>query len=206
MVAIRSPFCRSTPSYCAYLSGEDLSHYSNKIESVGLRKCPYYRYLTKKVMSEWETLRRAWPTTWRKNSWHRYDMKKLRHCRPMYRPLTWSSTQVTGIQRQKLAHVYAAPETSAGWLALETGSCNMGFKYWLFVLRAVLPVVTRVLLCYLVVLVHGQMTIIFIVYVCLSVCLFVCAEFFSAVFDPISIKLGHITHVICLGLVVSPRI
>jgi len=24
----------------------------NKIESVGLRKCPYYRYLTKKVMSE----------------------------------------------------------------------------------------------------------------------------------------------------------
>ena len=37
--------------------------------------------------------------------------------------------------------------------------------------------------------------------VCLSVSLFV--QFFSAVFDPISIKLGH---VICLGLVVSPRI
>jgi len=37
------------------------------------------------------------------------------------------------------------------------------------------------------------------------VCLFVCAEFFSAVFDPISIKLGHY-YVICLGLVVSPRI
>jgi len=35
-------------------------------------------------------------------------------------------------------------------------------------------------------LVHGQVTIIFAV----SVCLFVCAEFFSAVFDPISIKLG----------------
>ena len=49
------------------------------------------------------------------------------------------------------------------------------------------------------VLVHGQVTIIFVV----SVCLFVCAEFFPAVFDPISIKLGH---VICLGLVVSPRI
>jgi len=43
MVAIRSPFCRSTPS-----------RYSNKIESVGLRKRkrPYKRYLTKKVMSE----------------------------------------------------------------------------------------------------------------------------------------------------------
>jgi len=26
--------------------------YSNKIESVGLRKCPYYGYLTKKVMSQ----------------------------------------------------------------------------------------------------------------------------------------------------------
>ena len=33
------------------------------------------------------------------------------------------------------------------------------------------------------------------VYVCLSVCLFVCAEFFSAVFDPISIKLGHMLYV-----------
>jgi len=48
-------------------------------------------------------------------------------------------------------------------------------------------------------LVHGQVTIIFVVpvglSVCLSVCLFVCAEFFSAVFDPISIKLGHMLHV-----------
>jgi len=40
-------------------------------------------------------------------------------------------------------------------------------------------------------LVHGQVTIIFVV----SVCLFVCAEFFSAVFDPIWIKLGHMLHV-----------
>jgi len=39
-------------------------------------------------------------------------------------------------------------------------------------------------------LVHGQVTIIFVVSVGLSVCLFVCAEFFSAVFDSISIKLG----------------
>jgi len=48
-------------------------------------------------------------------------------------------------------------------------------------------------------MVHGQVTIIFIVSVglsvCLSVCLFVCAEFFSAVFDPISIKLGHMLYV-----------
>jgi len=44
-------------------------------------------------------------------------------------------------------------------------------------------------------LVHGQVTIIFVVSVCLSVCLFDCAEFFSAVFDPISIKLGHMLYV-----------
>jgi len=58
--------------------------------------------------------------------------------------------------------------------------------------------------CMALVLVHGQVTVIFEVSVGLSVCcLFVCAEFFSAVFDPISIKYGH---VICLGLVVSRRI
>jgi len=48
-------------------------------------------------------------------------------------------------------------------------------------------------------LVHGQVTIIFVVSVglsvCLFVCLFVCAEFFSAVFDPISIKLEHMLYV-----------
>jgi len=42
-------------------------------------------------------------------------------------------------------------------------------------------------------LVHGQVAIIFVVSVGLSVCLFV--EFFSAVFDPISIKLGHMLYV-----------
>jgi len=41
------------------------------------------------------------------------------------------------------------------------------------------------------VLVHGQVTIIFVV----SVYLIVCAEFFSAVFDPIWIKLGYMLHV-----------
>jgi len=40
-------------------------------------------------------------------------------------------------------------------------------------------------------LVHGLVIVIFLV----SVCLFVCAEFFSAVFDPISIKLGHMLYV-----------
>jgi len=37
-------------AYCVKLNDEHLSRYSNKIESVGLRKCPYYHYLTNKVM------------------------------------------------------------------------------------------------------------------------------------------------------------
>jgi len=44
-------------------------------------------------------------------------------------------------------------------------------------------------------LVHGQVTIIFVVSVCLSDSLFVCVEIFSAVFDPILIKLRHILYV-----------
>jgi len=37
-------------AYFVKLSDEDLSCYSSKIESVGLRKCRYYHYLTKEVM------------------------------------------------------------------------------------------------------------------------------------------------------------
>jgi len=36
-------------AYCVKSSGEDLSRYSDKIESVGLRKCTYYHRLTKKL-------------------------------------------------------------------------------------------------------------------------------------------------------------
>ena len=38
-------------TYTVKLSGEDFSQYLNKIESVGLRKCLYYRYLSKEVVS-----------------------------------------------------------------------------------------------------------------------------------------------------------
>jgi len=59
------------------LSGEDFCRYVNKIESAGFRKCPYYHYL----------LRRKWchnnkhfsdlaPHHVRKNSWHRYSMRR----------------------------------------------------------------------------------------------------------------------------------
>jgi len=60
----------------------------NKIESVGLRKCPCYRYLIEKVMStdvSQQIFRIACPTKWRKTA----DMKKLRHCHPMY---NWAIT------------------------------------------------------------------------------------------------------------------
>jgi len=48
VVTIRSLCCGATRRIV--LRGEDLSRYSNKIESVGLRKRPYYHYLVKKVM------------------------------------------------------------------------------------------------------------------------------------------------------------
>jgi len=37
-------------AYCVKFSTGDLSRYSNKIESVSLRKYPYCHYFTKKVM------------------------------------------------------------------------------------------------------------------------------------------------------------
>jgi len=41
-------------AYWVKLGGEDSSRCSNKTESVavGLRKCPYYHYLTKTAMSQ----------------------------------------------------------------------------------------------------------------------------------------------------------
>jgi len=38
-------------AYCVKLSDKDMSRYSDKIESVALRKCLHYYYFTKKVMS-----------------------------------------------------------------------------------------------------------------------------------------------------------
>ena len=42
----------SNTAYCVKLSDEDLPRYSNKIESVVSRICPYYHYLAKKVMPQ----------------------------------------------------------------------------------------------------------------------------------------------------------
>ena len=40
-VTIRSPYCGYNTTECVELNGEDLSCYSNKIKSVGLRECSY---------------------------------------------------------------------------------------------------------------------------------------------------------------------
>jgi len=50
--------------YCVKLRGEDLSCYSSKIESVGLRTCPYYHCRTKKVINISQSL----PTSWWKTA------------------------------------------------------------------------------------------------------------------------------------------
>jgi len=64
------------------LCGEDLSHYSNKIKSVGLRNCPYYHcaVVLKIGLAITMILIRVCHTLWRKNRGHKYGMKKLRHC------------------------------------------------------------------------------------------------------------------------------
>jgi len=43
---------RGDKAYCVKLRGEDLLRCSNKIESVGLRKCPYNHYFTENVVSQ----------------------------------------------------------------------------------------------------------------------------------------------------------
>jgi len=68
---MRSPFCRSTRR-TVLLNGEDLSRYSNKIESVGLRICPYCRYLIEKVTStnvRTTNISRSLPHKMAENGW-----------------------------------------------------------------------------------------------------------------------------------------
>jgi len=72
VAAVRSPFCRSTRC-TVWLNGEDLSCYLNKIESVGLRKCPYYRYLIEKVTSSdvrATNISQSLPHKMAENSWY----------------------------------------------------------------------------------------------------------------------------------------
>ena len=55
-------------AYCVKLSGKDMSRYSKKIESAGLRKCAYRHYLSRKVMSQQQTFLRACPPLWQRTA------------------------------------------------------------------------------------------------------------------------------------------
>jgi len=72
MVTIRSPFCGYNTITFVGLNVEDLSRYSNKIESVSLRKCSYDHRLTTKVFLSAITLtnisQEFLPTRWRQKS------------------------------------------------------------------------------------------------------------------------------------------
>jgi len=74
---------------CVQSNGEDLSCYSNKIESVGLRKCPYDQWLTNKAYLSTTTVANISQSfTYKmaaKVNWHRYGTK-LRHCHLTYTP------------------------------------------------------------------------------------------------------------------------
>ena len=89
MVTLRSPFCGYNTTLCVELKGEVLSYYSNKIESVSFRKCPYDHSLTNKAHLSAITVTNIYQSftykTAAKINWHRYETK-LRHSHPMYRP------------------------------------------------------------------------------------------------------------------------
>jgi len=69
--------------------GEDLLRYSNKIESIVLRQCPYDHWLTNKAYLSGITVRNIYESFTHKmaekTSWHRYG-RKLRYCHPVYMP------------------------------------------------------------------------------------------------------------------------
>jgi len=60
-----------------------MSRYSNQIESVGLRKCPYYRYFIDKMTCTDVRITNISQSLPHKMA-ETVDMKKLRHCHPMY--------------------------------------------------------------------------------------------------------------------------
>jgi len=73
VVTPRSPFCGAIRRTVV-----QLLRYSNNTEPVGLRKCPYHYYITKKVISQYQSFSTACPTKWRKTAgidmiWRNYD-------------------------------------------------------------------------------------------------------------------------------------
>jgi len=73
--------------------------------------------------------------------------------------------------------------------------------YWIYVIWRGLLINMHACCSHIIFLVHGQVAIIFVVSVCLFVCL--CRVFLSCLWSDFD---QTWTYVICLGLVVSPRI
>jgi len=85
-VMMRLAFCGYNTIQCVELNGEDLSCYSNKIESISLIKCPRDQWLTNETYLSAITVTNIYQSfTYKmtaKINWHRYGTK-LRHCHPM---------------------------------------------------------------------------------------------------------------------------
>ena len=87
MFTMPSPFCGYNMVSFVECRGKDLLCYSNKIDSVGLRKWPYDHWLIKKVYLSDIIVTNISPSFTHKmvtkTSCHRYGTK-LRHCHAMY--------------------------------------------------------------------------------------------------------------------------
>jgi len=91
-------------AYCVKLSGEDLSRYSNKIESISLRKCPYIiTILIRKWCHNNKHITQVKPLAWMMK-W--YGMKEFVHCQRVYNQLP---AFCTAMHRQ-------SPEENALWV------------------------------------------------------------------------------------------
>ena len=84
-VTLRSPFCGYNTMQCVLLNGEDLSCYSNEMESISFRKCPHDHRLTSKAylsaVAVSDIYRSFYLQDGGKNQLRRCGTK-LRHCRP----------------------------------------------------------------------------------------------------------------------------
>ena len=104
------------------LRGVDLVCYSNRIESVGLRRCSYDHLLNNKAYSSDITVTNIYKSFIHKmaakTSSHRYGTK-LRHCHPMYkyrilcvcRPVSLSLKMVKLVNVTKLSYYSKTAQT-----------------------------------------------------------------------------------------------
>ena len=180
---------------------------SYKIKSVDLRKCPYYRYLTKKsdvrirntsqslIYSNMAEKQLAYDIMWR-NYVTVTLCTELCECLRSLESLAWVCCIALYITWLCCLYCVFSSISRAPFEMMIIVSLMMVGFYFAFYSTFFDTWQQSVFL-----LVHGQVTIIFVVSVGLSVCL--CRVFLSRLWS----DFDHTrTHVICLGLLVSPRI